>query len=409
MIARRRTDALVVGAGPVGLFTAAALAERNVRVQLIDKGWRPSVHSYALALHPGSLRLLGEMGIVEDLVERGQRIDRIAFYEGEDRLADVALSEVGGPYPFILVLPQSDLENALEKRVRAHKIRVAWNHQMMSAQPAADGVTAEVARMDKVSLGYPVARTDWVITKKFQSRAEFLVGADGYHSLVRRVLGFRYENLGGMEIYAVFEFASPEPLEPEMRIVFHEGLLSVLWPMTERRGRWSFQVPASGPTPAASVESLGELLEARAPWFQPVPREVYWATTTQFERRLVDRFGRDRAWLVGDAAHLTGPVGVQSMNVGMAEAGDLAERLARVIRDGADGKELEAFEAGRQREWRSLLGIENPPRAREEAPEWVKRQAARLVACIPASGQDLDRILGRIGLTTSGSEKGSPA
>ena len=55
------TDVLVVGAGPVGMMAALALAERGVRVRIIDQYRRAALHSYALALHPGSLRLLGKL------------------------------------------------------------------------------------------------------------------------------------------------------------------------------------------------------------------------------------------------------------------------------------------------------------------------------------------------------------
>ena len=59
---KRDCQVLVTGAGPVGLFTALSLAERGIDVQIIDKEWRGSSRSYALALHPEALRLLDAVG-----------------------------------------------------------------------------------------------------------------------------------------------------------------------------------------------------------------------------------------------------------------------------------------------------------------------------------------------------------
>ena len=75
-----------------------------------------------------------------------------------------------------------------------------------------------------------------------------------------------------------------------------------------------------------------ELLRQRAPWFAVGARELGWSVEVRFERRLAASFGRGRVWLAGDAAHLTGPLGMQSMNAGLDEASDLAARLVRVGR-----------------------------------------------------------------------------
>ena len=57
----------------------------------------------------------------------------------------------------------------------------------------------------------------------------------------------------------------------------------------------------------------------RAPWFHSGIKEVEWATDIQFEHWLAAKFGRSRCWLIGDAAHQSGPVGMQSMNAGLWE------------------------------------------------------------------------------------------
>jgi 2-polyprenyl-6-methoxyphenol hydroxylase-like FAD-dependent oxidoreductase len=388
---------MVVGAGPVGLFAALSLADRGIQIQLLDKGWRGSVHSYALALHGETLRMLDELGIAQDLVAAGHKIRTVAIYNGHERVAELSLADAGGAFPYVVVLPQSELENALEERLRNKKVKVEWNHQLMAVETVKDKVDAEVAKMDKVSLGYPVARTEWVIDKTFHTRASFLLGADGYYSFVRRAIGAMSEPAGEKETYAVFEFHSPFDLGDEARLVLHDGGVDVLWPMTGGRGRWSFQV-TEAPQPVADAAHLAEFLRERAPWFAPAPDEIFWGTAVRFERYLVDRYGADRVWLAGDAAHATGPLGVQSMNVGFREARALADRLDEILRGSGSLDGLQAYGEGFHAEWRRMLGTSGELKVLPGAADWAGDAGARLRSALPASGEALTALLRQAGL-----------
>src|ERR1051326_8749892 len=77
----RKTEVLVAGAGPAGLLTAILLAENGVEVQIIDREERTASRSYACALHPRTLRLLHRLGLVEELLARGRRVESIARNE----------------------------------------------------------------------------------------------------------------------------------------------------------------------------------------------------------------------------------------------------------------------------------------------------------------------------------------
>src|SRR5689334_19118567 len=114
-----QTEVLVVGAGPVGLWSALLLAERGIEVALIDRETRTTARSYACAVHPGTLRLLDRLGLAQSVIERGRRVDTVAFYDGPNRQAEVCLSKLGGEFPFLVILPQNALENLLEQRLRA--------------------------------------------------------------------------------------------------------------------------------------------------------------------------------------------------------------------------------------------------------------------------------------------------
>jgi 2-polyprenyl-6-methoxyphenol hydroxylase-like FAD-dependent oxidoreductase len=398
MAVKRETDVLVIGAGPVGMFAALNLVERGLDVQIVDKDWRGSAHSYALALHPDSLRLLAGCGAAAALLEQAYKVEQIAVYRGDERVGALDFTSLGGSYPFLLIAPQSALEHALEQQLKERKVPVLWNHQALTVRQDGKGVAAKIGRMEKYSTGYPVARTEWMIAKEYETRAAFLVGADGYHSFVRKNLPVEYEHVGPAEAFSVYEFPSPIEFPHEGRVVFHDESTNVLWPLGRERLRWSFQVDEKQPA-APTPQALRELIRARAPWYRTQAGEITWHTTALFERRLVDRFGQERVWLAGDAAHTTGPVGGQSMNVGLREAHDLAERFSSILKSGGSFDLLAGYQSERRAEWSRLLGLGEAMQATSAAPGWARELAARILPCVPAAGEDLRTLLEQIGLT----------
>jgi 2-polyprenyl-6-methoxyphenol hydroxylase-like FAD-dependent oxidoreductase len=289
----------------------------------------------------------------------------------------------------------------LVERLKAMGTEVLWNHQLTALTQDATSVTARVARMEKTSGGYPIAHTEWNVAAEYDVASSFVVGTDGYHSFVRKALGSRFEHRGVAETFSVFEFSCDVDLGNEARVVFHQGTTNVLWPLHDRRARFSFEVPTSSP-PQPTLDTLTDLLNSRAPWFPP-PAEIAWTATALFERRLVDPLGEGRVWLAGDAAHVTGPVGVQSMNVGLREARDLANAITSAIDDRDAQGAFHAYARERSAEWESLLEAERI-RFRDDATPWVRRRATAILPCVPASGAELHMLLRQIGLSLDTSD-----
>lgn len=383
------TQLLIVGAGPVGLATALAAAREGLRVRVIDQYQRAALHSYAPAVHAGTLRLLEGYGLAEDLRRQGTPVSRLAVYRAG------AAEPVGGiDLSPILTLPQFALESALETALAREGVAVAWRHQALSLEPDARGVTTLVGEFGETNGGQPAA---WSLRQVMRLRSGAVIGADGYSSTVRRLLGARYVNVGRASSYALFEFRSPAPLEPEVRVVFGGRTADVLWPIDAHRGRWSFQIPSDFEgEPDSTV--LERLASARAPWFEAPVERVEWATTVCFERRLVDRFGEGRVWLAGEAAHLTTPIGVHNMNVGMREGRDLVRRLQGVLCNGTPFESLEDYSNERRTEWLCLLAARDRVECLPEAKAWARELGGRLVDCLPASGDDLGELLAAVGL-----------
>ena len=398
MFGSHKTEVLVAGAGPVGLFAAIALQERGVRVAVYDQDSRMASRSYALALHPSSLSMLDEIGLGQRLVSLGTKVETVAFYEGANREAELDYRKLDGPFPFLLVVPQNVLEHVLHDRLLQQKVKTTWNHRVQTVKDHGDHLEAEVHKLDQVTLGYPVSVAEAVITKTLHATASFLIGADGYSSQIRNILDIDYDHFGDIGTFFVSEFECDREPDPEVRIVLEEGSTNVFWPIAGRRVRWGFQIDDADSTSDTVVARLDSYLRRRAPWFRPRPERIYWSTEIKFERRLSRKFGAGRIWLLGDSAHLTSPVGVQSVNVGLREAHDLSVLLANILLSEAPMEGLEGFEDARQAEWRRLLGLGGPVRVPDSTTPWVAARAARLPSCVPASGAHLDGLLAQIGL-----------
>lgn len=395
-------EVLVVGAGPVGLTAALFLHQHGVRVEVVDMHQRTAQHSYALAIHPRTLRILDEAGLSEGLIAAGRTLTKVAYYAGGERRAAIDYAALGSAHPYLLVLRQSRLERAAEEALHQRKLKVLWGHRLESLDADRATVAATVAELDHVATGYPIARGEWVVTRRETVRPAYVIGADGYDSAVRRMAGIEMADHGGGQVFSVYEIEATGELPDEVRVILDPDLTTVYWPLEPGRCRWGFQVQDAA-RHLASMERLEELLAARAPWWTARPTQVYWSTLAVFDRRLARTFGQGRVWLAGDAAHQAAPVGVHSMNSGLVEARELAARMSSLLRAGGAAAPLEEFAAETHERWQWLLGAGREVRALPEADPWVRENRARIFACVPASGDDLEPLLRQIGLTATSS------
>jgi 2-polyprenyl-6-methoxyphenol hydroxylase-like FAD-dependent oxidoreductase len=414
-----QTEVLVVGAGPVGLWTALLLAERGIEVALIDRELRTTARSYACALHPATLKLLDSMGLAESAIERGRRVDTLAFYEGATRQAEIHFDKLGGNFPFLLVLPQNALEGLLEQRLRAADVAVHWNHRFEELTQEEECVSAVVEELEGTSTGYIVPHWETVVKNRANLRTEFLIGADGHNSMVRPRAGLECQRTGPTESFGAFEFESTSIITNELRVVLDETTTNVLWPLAEKRCRWTFQLQRaeiSGDFPEKERRAVRldeptidervrqyvqKVAHQRAPWFNHEVKKVHWCSEVNFERRLVVHFGRGRCWLVGDAAHQTGPVGVQSMNRGFAEAAALSSILHRIVREAGSLDLLDTFDREQQQAWRMLVSPAGGLKPRPGASPWISQRCARILPCLPAYGADLEKLASQLALEPS--------
>jgi len=404
-------DLLVVGAGPVGLITALLGARAGLDVEIIDQEWRIATRSYACALHPHTLALLDDLGLLERALEMGVRVETLGFYEGADRKAEVNLGALPGKHPFALVLYQDDLEGLVEDALRErHGRRVGWGRRLDGLIWHDQSMTGILEVLQHRSTGESERRWTEVVERRQMIQARYLVGADGPHSRLLHLLGTGSDVAGEPTTYGVYEFEPRSEVKPqrELRVAIEGASTHVLWPLPGGTCRWTLQTSAAtaegDDAMAGSVgpTRLPHRIERVAPWFMGGVRAMDWASRVEFPRRIVHQFGRGRCWVLGDAAHQTVPGGAQSMNLGLQEAVQFVDKVRAVLKDGTSPTELREASEKWHASWQRVLGFEPSLVTTPTTPSWVAAHAQQLASCLPASGADFVNLLGQLDLLWTG-------
>jgi 3-(3-hydroxy-phenyl)propionate hydroxylase len=235
-------------------------------------------------------------------------------------------------------------------------------------------------------------------------RADFVIGADGYDSTVRDALGLMLADDGSLLSFAFFD-ATTHRSGAEAQLALTRDYGNSAYPLQGGLTRFSFQLGSSlhaQPDTAA----LRDLLHARMPWYASEVLSCEWAGIAEFRRALVDHFGVGRVWLAGEAAHMTGPLGVQSLNVGLDEANELALLISATLERGASPTFGAQYDARRRRQWRQLLALDEQPRITPRSPQWVQHYLPQLESALPASERNLDDLFTQLRLSPSAPPQG---
>lgn len=339
-------DVVVVGAGPTGLALACGLHRQGVPCRVLDHAPATS-RSRAIGISPRSLELLDELGVAAQLVERGMPCRAASFYSRGRRIGRMTFAAVATRYPFTLALPQSETERVLEQRLRQLGGAVERGSELtgLRDEPRGAGVRLRVRGPDG----------------EREVAAEWVVGADGARSAVRRLAGVDFvgEETGETFVNVDADLAGA-PLAGEGHYYFAREGMTVVVPLADGFCR----VTASLDEPAAARErplSLDDVQRIVAERLGPAVRiralrDSGWGVArVHIRTRLATRFRAGRCLLAGDAAHLYGPMGGQGMNGGLQDAQNLAWRLALVATGRAPEGLLDGYDAERRAVARGVL------------------------------------------------------
>jgi 2-polyprenyl-6-methoxyphenol hydroxylase-like FAD-dependent oxidoreductase len=319
-----RVDALVVGAGPVGLSLAAMLGHQGVSdFRIVDALAAPVDRWRALVLRVRTLELLDRLGLGAALEARGVRCKAAGVYADGARLARVTLEARDSPFRSALALPQQAVEETLREHLHRFGHDVERGRRLERFEDDGDGVRCVLGRSD--------GGTEIVL-------ARWLVACDGAESSVRGALGVALRKTRRPpRSWLVAEAGmAGDVAEDEVSLFFHpEGTTAVI-PLGGDRWR----VVAEG-VEAVDVD-LQALLDARARRGWRVA-EVVHVSLQRVETFVAERMMQGHVFLAGDAAHIHSPIGSQGYNAGVGDAANLAWKLALVLRGRAPAALLETY------------------------------------------------------------------
>jgi 2-polyprenyl-6-methoxyphenol hydroxylase-like FAD-dependent oxidoreductase len=345
-ITETQTKVLIIGAGPSGLMMAAQLLRNGVQPVIIDSKDGPTIHSKALAVQARTLEIYRQMGIVDKALADGKRGAGVVFNQNGEKKASLAMGKIGEGltlYPYILLYPQSKNERLLLDQLTKNSCPVYWNTSLTSLEQKADHVIATIKDSDKEH----TLICDWV------------VGADGAHSLVRKEIQAPF----GGDTYANFFYLIDAQLKSAalsgdnfIELFLAKNGFAGFFPMPEKDtyrviGKLPEQFKGRDDVTVEQVlPELENIIDAHAELVQN-----NWFTTYKLHHRMAQSFRKQRCFLIGDAAHIHSPVGGQGMNTGLQDAYNLAWKLAGVVNGKLKPVILDSYAAERMPVARALL------------------------------------------------------
>ena len=332
------TRVVVVGAGPVGLVTTLGLARAGVDVTLFETAHLTVGASlgHDMVYHWAALPGLQRLGVLDDMTAAGL-IGRywtlMVAATGERIVMDWGQLADRIPFPHTVHLPPDRLAAVVLPHIRRHRhVTVRLGTRVTDVAPDADGVTVTADGPD----GPSVTRADWV------------VGTDGAHSVVRRALGIGFAGTTWpYHIIATtteFDWSTVGCSELTYRVAPSYPAMAAR--IDDRQWRFVYIEPRNV-APESVASRMPDAFEAiLGPAVDP--GLVGWSTYRVHERA-AENFRAGRVLLAGDAAHVTNPTMTLGLASGLLDSYVLVEALAAVVHGDRGPGVLDRYAAERRR------------------------------------------------------------
>ncbi|CAI5725463.1 unnamed protein product [Hyaloperonospora brassicae] len=390
----RKPRVLVVGGGPVGLATAYMLEKLyDIPTRVVERQRRPTSHPQAHFLNLRTMEVLyATMPAFHDRLLAHAAPSELwrdyVYCTGMGKAREIARIDQFGPClprgpvkkalaagerlresldalsPTQFVhFPQNRFEALLDTFLAENDVQIERGIALEDLKLPPDGSAAQQTQVT-------LRRLDTDILE--EASYDFVIGADGAHSLVRQLCGIDMVGTSNLQSIANVHFTS-KALSKAARenpamlyFVFNKKVVGILIAHDLNKGEWVFQIPFFPPQESVpwdfSVAQCKEIIRLILPKDVKVSDDdinVLSAGQWRMGARVAKQYdaGKQRVFLVGDAAHQFPPAGGFGMNTGLQDAHNLVWKLALAIQTdpeypSADGVDTQALlqSYGRERQ-----------------------------------------------------------
>ncbi len=354
---------LIAGAGPVGLTAAYALERAGIEAAVFERDPGLAEDLRASTWHPPTLDMLAPLGLTEGIIAGGLKARHT---QHRDR-------KTGAIAEFDLELLRGETRHPYRVQYEQYKYTRLVRSRLSSPVRFGAGVAA-VFQDDKA--------VEVTLEDGSKHKGDYLIGADGAGSAVRRAIGVEFEGFTFPERFFVvstpFDFAAVLERLCYVNYIADTEEFCVLLKVP---GLWRCLFPTREETDEAVLASAEQKLQGV--FRKPTPYETVHRTLYRVHQRVATRYRVGRVFLAGDAAHINNPLGGMGMNGGLHDALSLSRKLVQE-------EDLELYEAERRpiaieyinantARNRKLMA-ERDPEARRRAQDEMCRIAADPVA-----------------------------
>jgi 2-polyprenyl-6-methoxyphenol hydroxylase-like FAD-dependent oxidoreductase len=334
---------LIVGTGPAGLFAACELVRHGVKPRVVERRPAPHHEARGTALQPATLDVIDRAGLIEPFLRTSVRIRQAQLLgPGLQEIATTRFAGIGCKYEFQCSLPQWQTETILRDHLQSLGVAIEYG--------------TEVKSIDDDGAGLRVTLDVGGRTEGFAS--DYVLGAGGAHSVTRHSM---QEHLDGTTYDGRFIVADAKiglaGGADCSRIVVGPTGFGLFSPLPDdRRLIFVDRNEADTRSELPTADDLGALLGDRV-GVDVGLHDLRWVSYFKMHMRAAERASDGRRFLLGDAAHLSSPLGGEGLNAAFWDAADIAWKLALVIRGAARPLLLDSYAVERGIADRHVLDV----------------------------------------------------